>query len=124
MSSEEDESGVILQTVLSAKLMSALPQEVVLAIHRVLELQPEENDELESLSNFSPMVTLNGYFPDEASLGQLEIVRTKLASNERDLQREIDSLQEELRRDQDPGKMVVIQEMISVRRVHHKRSED
>lgn len=94
--------------------MSALPQEVVLAIHRVLEFQPEENEELDALTNFSPLTTLNGYFPDEASLGQLDIVRGKLANHERDLHREINVLQEELRRDQDPGKMAAIQEMISV----------
>lgn len=50
----------------------------------------------------------------EASLGQIDVVKIKLAHNERELRREIDSLREELKRDQDPGRMQLIQEMISV----------
>ena len=52
----------------------------------------------------------------EESLGQLEAVQTRLAQNERDLQQEIVSLQQELRREQDPSRMQLIQEMISVRK--------
>ncbi len=51
----------------------------------------------------------------EASLGQLEAVQSRLAQNERDLQLEIDSLQDELGTEQDPNRMHLIQEMISVR---------
>ena len=51
----------------------------------------------------------------EAALGQLEAMQTRLAQQERDLQAEIDVLREELRRDQDPSRMQLIQEMISVR---------
>ena len=51
----------------------------------------------------------------EASLALLEAVQTKLTENQRDLQREIDSLKEELRQNQDPNRMQLIQEMISVR---------
>ena len=50
----------------------------------------------------------------EASLGQIDVVKIKLAHNERELRREIDSLREELKHDQDPGRMQLIQEMISV----------
>jgi len=50
----------------------------------------------------------------EASLGHIDEVQAQLAQNELDLRREIDSLQEELKRDQDPGRMQLIQEMISV----------
>ena len=50
----------------------------------------------------------------EAALGQLEAVQAKLAQNERELQDEIDALREELRKDQDPSRMQLIQEMISV----------
>lgn len=50
----------------------------------------------------------------EASLNQLEAVQARLSQNERDLQGEIDVLKEELRRDQDPSRMQMIQEMISV----------
>ncbi|KAF9243083.1 hypothetical protein BU15DRAFT_72282 [Melanogaster broomeanus] len=52
--------------------------------------------------NFNPTDVLNQLFPDEASLSQLEVVQAKLAQDERELQGEIDALQEELKRDQDP----------------------
>lgn len=52
----------------------------------------------------------------EAALGQLQAVQARLAENEKELQLEIDSLQAELRREQDPNRMQLIQEMISVRR--------
>ena len=54
----------------------------------------------------------------EAALGQLEAVQARLAQNERELQAEIDALREELRKDQDPSRMQLIQEMISVSTVH------
>lgn len=43
-----------------------LPQELVLAIQRVLELAPGQNDDpLDDLSNnFSPVDVLNQLFPD------------------------------------------------------------
>ena len=53
----------------------------------------------------------------EDSLGQLEAVQARLAQNERNLQQEITSLQDELRKEQDPSRMQLIQEMISVRRI-------
>ncbi|KAH7923145.1 hypothetical protein BV22DRAFT_1196908 [Leucogyrophana mollusca] len=93
-----------------------LPHEVILAIQRVLELKTEQqgDDPLDVLSNeFNPEDVLNELFPDEASLSQLETVQANLAQNQRDLQREIDSWKAELRRDQDPTRMQLIQEMIS-----------
>jgi hypothetical protein len=50
----------------------------------------------------------------EASLARLDAVQAKLAQDERELQAEIDALQEVLKQDQDPGRMQLIQEMISV----------
>jgi uncharacterized tellurite resistance protein B-like protein len=50
----------------------------------------------------------------EESLGQLDVVQAQLAKDEQDLQDEIAQLQEELRLQQDPGRMQLIQEMISV----------
>ena len=50
----------------------------------------------------------------EESLGQLDVVQAQLAKDEQDLQNEIAQLQEELRLQQDPGRMQLIQEMISV----------
>ncbi|KIJ18544.1 hypothetical protein PAXINDRAFT_71265 [Paxillus involutus ATCC 200175] len=109
---------------------AGLPQELVLAIQRVLELDPEQNDDfLDDISNnFNPVDVLNQLFPEEASLSQLEVVQAKLAENERELQAEIDALQEELRQDQDPTRMQLIQEMISdllgqMSRIREKASE-
>lgn len=52
--------------------------------------------------------------PLEASLEHIDVVQARLARDELVLQREIELLQEDLKRDQDPGKMQLIQEMISV----------
>ncbi|CAK5281328.1 unnamed protein product [Mycena citricolor] len=92
-----------------------LPHEVVLAIQRVLELEPSSaNDPLDTLSNdFNPVPLLNDFFPDEASLANIAAVQTRLADTQLELQREIDSLQAELKKNQDPARMHLIQEMIS-----------
>ncbi|RPD57521.1 hypothetical protein L226DRAFT_503394 [Lentinus tigrinus ALCF2SS1-7] len=92
-----------------------LPPELILSIERILDLHATpDTDPLDRLTNdFNPVGVLNDYFPDEAALGQLEAVQAKLAQNERELQAEIDTLREELRKDQDPSRMQLIQEMIS-----------
>ncbi|KAJ3554569.1 hypothetical protein NM688_g3036 [Phlebia brevispora] len=92
-----------------------LPPELVVSIQRVLELHPgPDSDPLDDLSDdFSPVGILNEYFPDETSLGQFEAVQSRLAQNERDLQHEIDLLQEEMSKEQDSNRMQIIQEMIS-----------
>ncbi|KAI0633222.1 Vps53-like protein [Trametes polyzona] len=92
-----------------------LPPELILSIERILDLHAQaDTDPLDTLTNdFNPLGVLNDYFPNEAALGQLEAVQARLAENERALQSEIDSLREELRRDQDPSRMQLIQEMIS-----------
>ncbi|CDO68963.1 hypothetical protein BN946_scf184782.g11 [Trametes cinnabarina] len=92
-----------------------LPPELILSIERILDLHGQgEQDPLERLTNdFDPIGVLNEYFPNEAALGQLEAVQARLAESERALQSEIDSLREELRKDQDPSRMQLIQEMIS-----------
>ena len=51
----------------------------------------------------------------EASLGELEAVQQRLADDERQLKAQIDELTEELKANQDPNRMQLIQEMISVR---------
>jgi len=51
----------------------------------------------------------------EASLGELEVVQQRLADNERQMKAQIDELTEELKANQDPNRMQLIQEMISVR---------
>lgn len=111
-----------------------LPPELIVSIGRVLDLHPgQEADPLDRLSNtFDPVSILNSYFPDgkrhttcmpvsltwlrhaEASLGQLAAVEARLIENEMELQREIESLMDQLRRNQDPSRIQQIQEMISV----------
>jgi hypothetical protein len=101
-----------------------LPQEVILAVQRVLETAPIEN----ALNSAD---ILNDFFPDgalvvsgclvrshrelsEASLAHIESVNHKLNETRGKLQREIDELQEELKKNQGPERMSLIQEMISV----------
>lgn len=50
----------------------------------------------------------------ETSLAHIDAVNARLAETQNGLQKEIDSLQVELTRNQDPEKMQLIQEMISV----------
>ncbi|KAJ6625846.1 Vps53-like protein [Mycena sp. CBHHK59/15] len=92
-----------------------LPHEVILSIQRVLELQlGKDADPLDTLSNdFDPVDILNGFFPDEASLAHISSVQSRLAESQKELQREIDALQAELKHNQDPTRMHLIQEMIS-----------
>ncbi|KAJ7497608.1 Vps53-like protein [Mycena latifolia] len=92
-----------------------LPHEVQIAIERVLQLQSDQDaDPLDTLSNnFNPVDTLNAFFPDEASLAHIASVQARLVENQKELQREIDALQEELKHNQDPTRMHLIQEMIS-----------
>jgi hypothetical protein len=47
-------------------------------------------------------------------LGQIEAVQARLAQDEIELRREIEALRAELKRDQDPNRMQLIQETISV----------
>ena len=51
----------------------------------------------------------------EASLGELEAVQQRLADSEQRMKAQIDELTEELKANQDPNRMHIIQEMISVR---------
>jgi len=50
----------------------------------------------------------------EASLAHLEVVNSRLAETQQELQKEVDALQSELKISQDPERMSIIQEMISV----------
>ncbi|RXW18060.1 hypothetical protein EST38_g7790 [Candolleomyces aberdarensis] len=90
--------------------------EVVQAIYRILEVSANnpESDPFDGLSDgFSAIRVLNDFFPNEASLERLDEVGAQLAATQQQLQEEIDSLQEELKRSQDPDRMSIIQEMIS-----------
>ncbi|KAJ2919921.1 hypothetical protein MD484_g444, partial [Candolleomyces efflorescens] len=93
-----------------------LSPEVVQAIYRILETPANtpESDPFDGLADgFSAVRILNEYFPNEASLERLDEVGAQLAATHRQLQEEVDSLQEELKRSQDPDRMSIIQEMIS-----------
>jgi hypothetical protein len=114
--------------------MRKLPPDVVIAIQRILEVQGSP-DSIDSLTQFSPIPTLNRLFPDgafhrcslcevtslalpyfiEASLGGIASTQARLKDDQAALQQEIDTLQDELRRDQDPARMQIIQELIAVR---------
>ncbi|KAF8638746.1 hypothetical protein AX17_001987 [Amanita inopinata Kibby_2008] len=92
-----------------------LPHEVILAIQRILEIkQDEDSDPLDDLSStFSPVKVLNDLFPDEGSLAHIEEVHARLCDTQTRLRQEIESLQAQLKRSQDPERMQIIQEMIS-----------
>jgi vacuolar protein sorting-associated protein 53 len=109
-----------------------LPQHLVLSIERILDL--DDTDPLGIVGDsFNVVDVINAYFPDgasraqgndyqtlsygvclEESLGKLDTVQVQLAQDERDLRDEIAQLQEELKLQQDPIRIQLIQEMISV----------
>ncbi|KAG8906708.1 Vacuolar protein sorting-associated protein 53 [Tulasnella sp. 403] len=104
-----------------------LPPEVISGIQRILKLDAP-SDPLDILTNFSPVDTLNTLFPDESSLSELEAIQAKLATQQQELQSEIDVLRGELRKNQDPGRMQLIQELISellsqMNRIREKATE-
>jgi len=51
----------------------------------------------------------------ETSLGELEAVQQRLADSEREMKAQIDELTDELKTNQDPNRMQLIQGMIFVR---------
>lgn len=89
--------------------------ETILAIQRILQVQPNpKEDPFDGLAEeFNAVDVLNSFFPDEASLEKLQEVQAQLADTQQQLQGELDALQAELQRNQDPERMTIIQEMIS-----------
>ncbi|KAJ7594544.1 Vps53-like protein [Mycena floridula] len=78
-----------------------LPTELLVAIDHVL-------------ASDTPLIdTLNSFFPNEASLAHTETVQRRLQDTQREIQREIDALQLQLRQNQDPNRMQLIQDLIS-----------
>ncbi|KAF9446218.1 hypothetical protein P691DRAFT_761819 [Macrolepiota fuliginosa MF-IS2] len=92
-----------------------LPDEVILAIQRVLETAPaEQHVQLDGLPpDLNPVTILNDFFPDEASLAHIDTINQKLHETQTKIQKEVDELEEELKKNQDPERMSLIQEMIS-----------
>lgn len=97
-----------------------LPLEVILAIQRILNVdETAQTDPLDTLANnFSPLDALNQLFPDEPSLGSIDATQARLVENEQEIWREIEELQADLQRDQSANRILLIQEMISVRPEH------
>ncbi|KAI0305491.1 Vps53-like protein [Multifurca ochricompacta] len=89
--------------------------DLTLSIQRILDLETsQETDPLDTVVNrFDAIDVINRHFPDEESLGQLDSVQAQLAEDEMHLRDEIVQLQEELKLQQDPSRMQLIQEMIS-----------
>ncbi|KAI9507909.1 Vps53-like protein [Russula earlei] len=92
-----------------------LPHDLVLSIKRILDLKAlPETDPLDTVGDgFNVIDVINLYFPDEESLGQLDAVQAQLVQDEQDLRDEISRLRAELRLQQDPSRMQLIQGMIS-----------
>ncbi|KAF8658322.1 hypothetical protein AX16_002090 [Volvariella volvacea WC 439] len=91
-----------------------LPDDVILSIQRILELQYQESDPYGTLTNdFNIAQALDVLFPDESSISSAEAAAERLSATQRDLEREVIALQGELRDSQDPDRMQLIQETIS-----------
>ncbi|KIK69081.1 hypothetical protein GYMLUDRAFT_214055 [Collybiopsis luxurians FD-317 M1] len=87
-----------------------LPPEILVAVQRVFEQHSTSSSEGTKASSVD---ALNSLFPNEASLAHTGAVQAWLAENQREIQKEIDALREQLKRNQDPDRMQLIQEMIS-----------
>jgi hypothetical protein len=114
-----------------------LPHHLALSITRILDLKTSpDTDPLDAVGDeFNVIDVVNGYFPDgafaleerqpnyqwphvvylEESLGRLDAVQVQLEQDEQDLLDEIAQLQDELRGQQEDGKVQLIQGMIFVR---------
>ncbi|KAF8606385.1 hypothetical protein BDV93DRAFT_520691 [Ceratobasidium sp. AG-I] len=88
-----------------------IPAPLLLRIQNILDLPP--SNEADALAGFDPVSSLNTLFPDEASLAQADAIQARLNGELREIQNEIDTLRAELRRDQEPARMQLIQELIA-----------
>ncbi|KAG8929172.1 Vacuolar protein sorting-associated protein 53 [Tulasnella sp. 417] len=93
-----------------------LPQDVIAGLQRILFLDPSPADPLDTLTSF------------KESLARLDTVRAQLATQQKEIQDEIDALRLELRRDQDPNRLQTIQELIAellsqMNRIREKATE-
>ncbi|KAF8313077.1 hypothetical protein DL93DRAFT_2137978 [Clavulina sp. PMI_390] len=106
-----------------------LPPDLVVSINRILDDQDDQEDQLNALDGgFDPISTLNTLLPDEKALEQLEAVQNKLNEDKAKIQEELDLLMTELKADQAPERMQIIQELISellsqLNRIREKASE-
>ncbi|KAJ3923437.1 Vps53-like protein [Lentinula edodes] len=86
-----------------------LPTEVLIAVQRVFE----QHSSLAAGASSNAIDALNSLFPNESSLAYTEAVQARLLERQREIQKEIDLLREQLKRNQDSDRMQLIQEMIS-----------
>ncbi|CAE6431773.1 unnamed protein product [Rhizoctonia solani] len=99
---------------------------IVLDIQNILDLAPTNS--IDALEGFDAVASLNELFPDgkssflcriptnprtEASLARASEVQEQLHHDVAQIQTEIDSLRAELRKDQEPARMQLIQELIA-----------
>ncbi|CAE6346086.1 unnamed protein product [Rhizoctonia solani] len=84
---------------------------IVLDIQNILDLAPTNS--VDALEGFDAIASLNELFPDETSLARASEIQEKLHHDVAQIQTEIDSLRAELRRDQEPARMQLIQELIA-----------
>ncbi|QRV79068.1 vacuolar protein sorting-associated protein 53 [Ceratobasidium sp. AG-Ba] len=87
------------------------PTPLILRIQNILDLPPTNSTD--ALTGFDKIATLNELFPDEASLARVNEVQTQINQDIIQIQQEIDGLRAELRRDQEPARMQLIQELIA-----------
>ncbi|KAJ4493762.1 Vps53-like protein [Lentinula edodes] len=86
-----------------------LPTEVLIAVQRVFE----QHSSPAAGASSNAIDALNSLFPNESSLAYTETVQARLLERQREIQKEIDLLREQLKRNQDSDRMQLIQEMIS-----------
>jgi vacuolar protein sorting-associated protein 53 len=114
--------------------MQGLPLEIIASIQRILELEQNDANPMDSLDGFHPLGTLNTLLPNgivqthpthsiimipclyvaEEALGDLDAIQIRLHEDQRALQDELEVLYGEMQRDHDPDRMQDIQELISV----------
>ncbi|KAG8863567.1 Vacuolar protein sorting-associated protein 53 [Tulasnella sp. 330] len=111
-----------------------LPVEVVADIQRIFKLDPEPNHGLDALTGFNPRPTERvdthrfSQRREEEALGSLTETQSHLAQQQAELQEMISTYRGELQRDQDPGRMQLVQELISellsqMNRIREKATE-
>ncbi|CAE6467699.1 unnamed protein product [Rhizoctonia solani] len=83
---------------------------IVLDIQNILDLAPSNS--VDALEGFDAIASLNELFPD-GSLAHASEIQEKLHQDVLQIQTEIDALRAELRKDQEPARMQLIQELIA-----------
>ncbi|CAE6492671.1 unnamed protein product [Rhizoctonia solani] len=83
---------------------------IVLDIQNILDLAPTNS--VDALEGFDAVASLNELFPD-GNLARASEIQEKLHHDVVQIQTEIDTLRAELRKDQEPARMQLIQELIA-----------